>query len=188
MRLVQSRLPIVAFALAACAAPATEQPAATAAATPDPAAVRAAIDAINTSNMEAMNSGDSARTMGMMAHYEDGAIVMLPGMPAMNGKAAIEQGLGGMLASMKLSDARFSTIDVIISGDYAIETGTFQLSMTPKGGKAAPDKGKYLTVWHKQADGSWKIVRDINNSDTAPPAGLGVAAGARTPSVPGTAP
>lgn len=27
------------------------------------------------------------------------------------------------------------------------------------------DTGKYLTVWKKQPDGNWKIVRDIFNSD-----------------------
>jgi hypothetical protein len=27
-----------------------------------------------------------------------------------------------------------------------------------------PGKVKYLTVWKKQADGSWKIYRDISNS------------------------
>jgi len=39
------------------------------------------------------------------------------------------------------------------------------VTVTPKGGKLTHDKGKYLTVWKKQADGSWKIYRDINNSD-----------------------
>lgn len=33
------------------------------------------------------------------------------------------------------------------------------------GGKATLDKGKFLTVWKKQADGSWKIIRDMYNSD-----------------------
>ena len=35
------------------------------------------------------------------------------------------------------------------------------------GAKEQPvkDKGKYLTVWKHQPDGTWKIVRDINNSD-----------------------
>ena len=29
------------------------------------------------------------------------------------------------------------------------------------------DKGKYLTVYMKQADGSWKAVADTYNSDAA---------------------
>lgn len=169
MRPVQSRLTIVAFALAACAAPATEQTAATAAAAPDPAAVRATIEALNASNMAAIGSGDSARTMGVLTHYEDGARMMFPGMPSMDGRAAIESGIGSMLSGAKFSDMSGATTDVIVAGDYAIETGTFQWTVTPKGGKPMTDKGKYITVWHKQADGSWKIVRDINNSDLAPP-------------------
>jgi hypothetical protein len=30
------------------------------------------------------------------------------------------------------------------------------------------DKGKYLTVWKKQADGSWKVLFDMFNSDLPP--------------------
>lgn len=37
--------------------------------------------------------------------------------------------------------------------------------MQPKKGKEATEVGKYLTVWHKQTDGSWKIFRDMNNAD-----------------------
>ena len=34
------------------------------------------------------------------------------------------------------------------------------------------DRGKYLEVWKKQADGKWKVVADMFNSDLplAPPA------------------
>jgi ketosteroid isomerase-like protein len=28
--------------------------------------------------------------------------------------------------------------------------------------------GRYLTVWKKQPDGSWKVVRDIGVQDPAP--------------------
>jgi ketosteroid isomerase-like protein len=39
----------------------------------------------------------------------------------------------------------------------------------PKGTKPITDKGKYLTVFKKQADGSWKAVADMINSDTPAP-------------------
>jgi ketosteroid isomerase-like protein len=38
-------------------------------------------------------------------------------------------------------------------------------STNPKTKKPATDKGKYVTVFKKQADGSWKVVADIFNSD-----------------------
>jgi len=30
------------------------------------------------------------------------------------------------------------------------------------------DNGKYLTVWKKQADGSWKVLFDMFNTDMPP--------------------
>jgi ketosteroid isomerase-like protein len=30
------------------------------------------------------------------------------------------------------------------------------------------DRGKYLAVWKKQADGSWKCVADMFNTDLPP--------------------
>jgi ketosteroid isomerase-like protein len=37
----------------------------------------------------------------------------------------------------------------------------------PKTKKPMTDKGKYLTVYTKQADGSWKAVADTLNSDSS---------------------
>mgnify|MGYP003342292487 CR=1 FL=1 len=53
---------------------------------------------------------------------------------------------------------------VTVVGDYAFEDGTYSWTMKPKKGKEATEVGKYLTVWHKQADGSWKIARDRASS------------------------
>jgi ketosteroid isomerase-like protein len=51
------------------------------------------------------------------------------------------------------------------SGDLAYILGSY--SKTTKAGKDKPvaDRGKYLAVWKKQADGSWKIEADMWNSD-----------------------
>ncbi|MBA2471329.1 MAG: hypothetical protein H0V41_03460 [Pseudonocardiales bacterium] len=52
------------------------------------------------------------------------------------------------------------------SGDLAYSTGTYAFANPPI------DKGKFVDVWKKQADGSWKAVIDIFNSDlpVTPPA------------------
>jgi ketosteroid isomerase-like protein len=37
-------------------------------------------------------------------------------------------------------------------------------------GKSVPDRGKLIEVFRKQADGSWKTVADMFNSDLPAPA------------------
>lgn len=57
-------------------------------------------------------------------------------------------------------------------GDLAYTVGTYRLTVTPKqeGAKPLPtDEGKYVVIQKKQADGSWKIVHDIWNSNNPPP-------------------
>ena len=59
-------------------------------------------------------------------------------------------------------------VDVAASADIAYSVGTWRMTGTDaKGGKVSLT-GKYLTVWKKQADGSWRAVADIGNTD--PPA------------------
>ena len=134
----------------------------------DVAAVRQAIDQANQKFADALTKGDSA---GIVGNYSDDAMVMMPGAPAWRGRSEIAATGVQMLKSMTFSDVKFATESVDIGGDYAIETGTFQMTSTEKGKKPVTDKGKYVTVWKKQADGSWKIYRDINNSDGAAPKG-----------------
>jgi len=39
--------------------------------------------------------------------------------------------------------------------------------MNDASGKPINDRGKYLEVWEKQADGNWKCAADTWNSDLA---------------------
>ena len=134
----------------------------------DAAAVRATIDQTNAKMAEALQKADTA-AIGSL--YADDAIVLMAGQPAWNGKAGIMRSGTEMLNAVKFSDVKFNTLSVDVAGDYAIETGTLEMTLTPKGGKPTPDKGKYVTVWKKQADGSYKIYRDVPNTDNPPPKG-----------------
>ncbi len=61
-------------------------------------------------------------------------------------------------------------MEVARSGELAYLNGTYELTMNDASGKPANDRGKYVEVWKKQADGAWKCVADIWNSDLPAPA------------------
>jgi ketosteroid isomerase-like protein len=57
------------------------------------------------------------------------------------------------------------SLEVARSGDIAYETGAYDFVITDKNGKSSDAKGKYVVVWKKQTDGSWKVVVDTDNPD-----------------------
>jgi ketosteroid isomerase-like protein len=137
---------------------------------PDPAAVRSAIESTNAKAVAAILAGDVTTAT---AHYADDAVVMMPNAPKATGRADIAGVFAGLLAEMSVKAATFTTSEVLVEGNMAVETGVYNMTMQlKKGGAEIKDTGKYLTVWKKQPDGSWKIIRDINNSDLplTPPA------------------
>ena len=132
----------------------------------DAAAVRQAIEQSNAKFADAVKQGDST---GMVANYAEDAVMMMGGIPALRGRSEIAKAVTDMFKSMKGGDVKLTTSQVDIGGDYAIETGTYEMSVTPPGKQQMTEKGKYVTVWKRQADGSWKIYRDIANTDAPPP-------------------
>ena len=130
----------------------------------DVAAVKQTIDQTNAKMADALQRADTAV---MKTIYDSDAMVMLSEQPAWRGGSEIAAGGAAFFQQVSLSGVKFTTGTVDVAGDYAIETGTYEMTATPKGGKATPDKGKYITVWKKQPDGSWKVYRDISNTDIA---------------------
>lgn len=164
MRRAWIALPVIL--MFACAKPADDASVGQAGfASPSPhdrATVQSAIDAQLTRFRDAMLKGDTA---GLVSAYTDDAFVLPAGAPIARGRAAIAQSFAGMLAAMPVTAFTLTTTDLLLAGDVAIETGTYQMSMKPKAGKAFDDVGKYISIWQRQPDGSWKMIRDIFNSD-----------------------
>ena len=109
------------------------------------------------------------------AIYADDASLFIPDAPVVNGMAAIKAAWKVAL-NPALEDKNYSytvasdKVDVAKSGDLGYSQGTTTFTFTdPKTKKVLTVKGKYVTVFKKQADGSWKAVADIVNED-APPA------------------
>ena len=43
------------------------------------------------------------------------------------------------------------------SGDLGYTSGSYALTTNDAAGKPAIERGKYIEVWKKQSDGSWKV-------------------------------
>ena len=104
-------------------------------------------------------------------YYADDASLLLADMPMVEGKEAIGKTVKEMMGDPNFSlSFQGSRFDVAKSGDLGYSHGSYTMTVTnPKTKKAVTDKGKYLTVFRKQADGTWKAAQDMVNSDGAAP-------------------
>lgn len=103
-------------------------------------------------------------------HYSDDAILMLPGAPPAKGKDAIKAAWKGMLDDPNLK-LNFSAdrVEMSAGGDLATTRGSYSMTVTnPKTKKPVDDKGSYMTVYKKQADGTWRVIEDMTSSEVAP--------------------
>ncbi|MGB8260863.1 MAG: SgcJ/EcaC family oxidoreductase [Terracidiphilus sp.] len=108
----------------------------------------------------------------MAAHYTEDAVLMASGTPATTGKEAIRAALKQMASDPALSLKFHATkADVASSGDFGYTQGSYTMTLTDsQTHQVINDHGSYVTVYRKQADGSWKAVSDIATSEVPPPA------------------
>jgi uncharacterized protein (TIGR02246 family) len=99
-----------------------------------------------------------------VSFYSDDAVVMPPNAPRATTKEAIRAIWKDLLTDASIS-WKTKEVEVAQSGDIAYTSGTYEVTMTDPTGTPVNDRGKYLEVWKKQADGTWKCVIDMWNSD-----------------------
>ena len=100
-----------------------------------------------------------------VSYYASNASAYPPGMPVATGSAAIMNAFMTMSSTpgfaLKWTPLR---AEVSAAGDVGYTVGAYEASMN-----GATEKGKYVSVWKKQPDGTWKVAEDIFNADA--PAG-----------------
>jgi uncharacterized protein (TIGR02246 family) len=121
---------------------------------------------------KAFTAGDTA-TLATL--YTDDAVVMPENDGAVVGKEAVLKMWTDVHAQYKC-DATLASDETKVMGDWAFDRGQFTMILTPK---TPPDPktlapgttgqtmemGKYIVILQKQADGSWKIAREIGNAN-----------------------
>ena len=117
------------------------------------------------------------------SHYAPDAVLMITNLPAAKGSDAIKSEVGTTLKDPHMSLTYSPTVVVLSKDDdMAYVQGVYTMTFTePRTGSTLIEKGKYLTVYKKQDDGTWKIAEDINNADApATPESASQTPGAKT--------
>ena len=141
--------------------------------TPEPkrdvAADRKAIKALGDQYVAAWNSNDAA---ALAATYADDAVMMNPNQASVEGKQAIRAAYEARFKESALK-AAVTLLETQVAGDWAYDRGNVTINVTPRSGKPMEESVKYVFIYKRQPDGSWKVYRDISNSNNPPPSAGG---------------
>jgi uncharacterized protein (TIGR02246 family) len=127
-----------------------------------PPADLAAITQFNQQYLKAINDGDIAALSQLT---DEDHIMIAPGRAPVAGKQANDSAMGRAFEQFKI-DEKWEPVETVVDGSLAYQRGTFTVSATPKGGNTArTTHGNFLRIYRRQPDGSWRMTRDMFNSD-----------------------
>lgn len=113
-----------------------------------------------------LNSADPDAVLALYA--DTGAAAMPPDQPAVLGKEALRSFYEELFATGPVT-VKNEVESVVADGDHSVGKGTYRLTVTNADGESAEVTGSWLCLAAKQADGSYKVVRNIWNQDAPPP-------------------
>ena len=105
---------------------------------------------------DSVNSNDSERILTLVS---DDLEMIPPGAPPAQGDAAHK-----LLESFFEFDLNLnaSTLELILTGDWAIRRYEYELTLTPKaGGESTGMRGQGIHLLRKEQDGSWRFAKDM---------------------------
>jgi uncharacterized protein (TIGR02246 family) len=122
------------------------------------AEAKRAIDKGNAEWIEAWEKGDPER---IAAIFTDDAIMLSQGGRVFKGRQEIlERQKAAMQSVTRPVKVSVITVRIWLDGDAAYETGKYKYEYTEKG-KPVTEEGRYVTMWKRQDDGSWKLSMDM---------------------------
>ena len=101
----------------------------------------------------------------IVSFWSDDAKVYPPGAPILEGKRAIREFVAASLKTPGFS-VSWEPADVVVApgASMGYTTGSNRLTFPDAAGHIVTFEGRYVTVWRKSNDGTWKCVIDIWNN------------------------
>jgi uncharacterized protein (TIGR02246 family) len=95
--------------------------------------------------------------------WDEEGVQMPPGQPA-RGKAVLDEIVPKGFVPGSVSTMNIYPEEITVAGPWACSRGTYESDRVVEG-KTVRVEGKFLTIFKRQSDGSWKIYRDCFNSN-----------------------
>ncbi len=105
----------------------------------------------------AVEAGDAESYLGL---WDEEGVQMPPGAPARD-KSVLIEAIPKRFAGSKVDAMTITPEETVIADDIAFSRGVYTVEA---GGEVTVD-GKFLTIFRRQDDGSWRIYRDAFNSN-----------------------
>jgi uncharacterized protein (TIGR02246 family) len=122
--------------------------------------------AINRTRNEYVAAWRAANADRIANLYTNDALVLYPNQAAIAGRAAILVYFKSFFAEFTQELFELTSAEIEVFGPWAFDRGTVRWRGVPRaGGDPVEDHGKYLVILQRQPDGSWKVARDMDNSD-----------------------
>lgn len=125
--------------------------------------VRAALMEADRAMFEAYSSSDSP-VDALMAHFGEDANVLPPDAPMARGKEE-SRAVFTALEAMPGFSLTWSASRADVSANLGYTIGTYRIDLLDPEGNPLAIHGKYMTVWKKQSDDTWKVAVDMFNAD-----------------------
>jgi uncharacterized protein (TIGR02246 family) len=122
------------------------------------AEAKRAIDKGNAQWIEAWEKGDPEMLAAIFT--EDGVMLSQGGRVFKGRQQILERQKAAMQSVTRPVKVSVVTVKIWLDGEAAYETGKYKYEYTEKG-KPTTEEGRYVTIWKRQSDGSWKLSMDM---------------------------
>ena len=114
----------------------------------------------------AIIGGDTERYVTLLT---DDAVLLPPNGAPVSGKEAIRTWNNTMSKRFRIVSYAPVDDEVVVADDWAFRRARIDWTIAPvAGGEAVRDSGKFIIIYRRGLDGSWRVARDIWNSSTEP--------------------
>lgn len=130
-----------------------------------------------TADVDALRSADAALSEAVanknlehiVAHYAHDASIPPVAEPIVTGRQAVREEWEHILSIPGFQSTTTTMVEVSRAGDLGYTQGTYSTTFNLQDGTTGMEHGKWVSIWRKQADGTWKVAVEIYNTDEPPP-------------------